>query len=50
MNLKLRVNPIAWADRRTLEQLRHSDSILEKRWQAAVAKNEKEKRRNACKS
>lgn len=48
MEVRLRVNPIAWADRRTLEQLRHSDSVQVKRWKIAVAKNKKERRR-VCK-
>ena len=45
MEVRLRVKPIAWADRRTLEQLRHLDSVKVKRWRLAVAKNEKERRR-----
>lgn len=40
-NLKLRINPTGFADRRTLEQLRHSDSIVEKRWRWRVVENEK---------
>ena len=50
MEVRLRINSIAWADRRTLEQLRHSDSISEKRWRVAVARNKKEKRRVSCKA
>lgn len=36
----LGVNPVAFADRRTVEQLRHSDSLMEKHWRLRVLRNE----------
>jgi len=34
------VNPIAFADRRTAEQIRHSDNLIEKRWRWRVLRTE----------
>ena len=45
MKIKFRVNGIS-LDRRTLEQLRHCDSIEEKRYQWKVSRNPKEQKRN----
>lgn len=40
MRVLFHVNPIAFQDRRTAEQLRHSDSIVEKRWRWRVKRRE----------
>lgn len=47
MKVRIHVNPIAFQDRRTAEQLRHSDNVEEARWRARVRLNEK---RRAIKS
>lgn len=41
---KVVVRVTQFQDRRTLEQLRHSDSIDEKRWRARVRLNEQRRR------
>jgi len=41
MKVRTHVNPIAFQDRRTAEQLRHSDSVEEARWRARVRLNER---------
>lgn len=43
MKIRLSVNPVAFRDHRTVEQLRHSDSIDEKRWRWLVNHNEKQR-------
>lgn len=46
MTVKLRINPIAWADRRTPEQRRHADNIEQARWRWRVVENVKRRTRS----
>jgi len=39
--MRVRTHVTTFQDRRTLEQLRHSDSVEEKRWRARVWLNQK---------
>ena len=41
MKVRNHVNPIAFQDHRTAEQLRHSDSVEEARWRARIWLNQK---------